>query len=59
MTHVGGKLRTTGSENMAMIVTTSAMSSMIEGVFRQGRRPLHGALLNEPPHQQGGVDYVP
>jgi hypothetical protein len=34
---------------------TSATSSTIEGIFKQGRRLIHVALQYEPPHHWGGV----
>jgi hypothetical protein len=38
---------------MVVIATTSATSSMIEGISGQGRQPLHDTLQYElPPHQE-------
>jgi hypothetical protein len=42
-----------------MIVMTFATSSMTEGIFGQGHRPLHDSLQNEQPLQPGGAVFVP
>jgi hypothetical protein len=56
MTRGGGLLRTATCESAAVTVKTSATSSTIRGVVRQGCRPLHDVLQQETsPHQGGAV----